>query len=425
MQIACGNGRDVILQAFHWNLVKTQGTGTMDGRPETWYQLLLGQVERIAELGFSVVYLPPPWVDDSEWYADGKHGGGEGYFWRDFDLNSRYGSKTQLRELVTALHGHGLKAIVDLVPNHRDRERMRFDRWSYPGPCWRVGGGDTGGGFLDGRYDLNLAHPAVVERVRWALDELMDDCGVDGWRWDFVWGYAVEDVVGLIRDTQKVEYLSIGEYWQSSSEVKADPMIARYGQDEGARILGWARDSGGCAFDIFLKREIQTGNAAYLKNSLVTRVAPMDRGRLVTYVDTHDTGASPWSAANGWGQKHWECPPDFKSCAYAFILCMPGIPSVYWPDCFDWGFEAQIEALLAARKRAGIAATSEWIDLTGEHSGFAAYVCDGLGKPHLALSLRSDWLGPAAEEGWTVVFEKAGEWTVWEKPRAYRGQRDD
>ena len=37
---ARGNGQDIILQAFHWNLVKTKGTGTIDGRPESWYLIL-------------------------------------------------------------------------------------------------------------------------------------------------------------------------------------------------------------------------------------------------------------------------------------------------------------------------------------------------------------------------------------------------
>jgi hypothetical protein len=36
------------------------------------------------------------------------------------------------------------------------------------------------------------------------------DCGVDGWRWDFVWGYGVEDVAKLIRDTRRKEYFSMG-----------------------------------------------------------------------------------------------------------------------------------------------------------------------------------------------------------------------
>ena len=116
-----GDGKDVLLQAFHWNLVKTQGTGTLAGRPESWYAILARKADEIASLDFSVVYLPPCWRDDSRWEAGGMHGGGEGYFWHDFDLDSRYGTKRELTDLIPRLHARGMKAIVDLVTNHQDR----------------------------------------------------------------------------------------------------------------------------------------------------------------------------------------------------------------------------------------------------------------------------------------------------------------
>ena len=87
-----GNGKDIILQAFHWNLVKTQGDGTIDGRDVSWYRILTESADRIASFGFTIIYLPPPWRDDSAWESNGKHGGGEGYYWHVFDLDSRYGT---------------------------------------------------------------------------------------------------------------------------------------------------------------------------------------------------------------------------------------------------------------------------------------------------------------------------------------------
>ncbi len=408
---AHGNGRDIILQAFHWNLVKTQRTGTVDGAQRSWYAILKGMVDEIAEVGFTIVYLPPPWRDDSAWEAGGKHGGGEGYFWRDFELDTRYGTKAELTRLISALHARGLKVIVDLVPNHRDRLRMKADQWPYPGPCWRHGGHDTGGGFLDGSFDLALDNPAVYGRIRQALNVLTDECGVDGWRWDFVWGYGVEHVVSWIRDTTKIEYFCMGEYWQASADRTEDPMVQKYGHNERDRIIGWAQDSGCCAFDILLKREIQTADPANLKYGLNATGNDHERALMVTYVDNHDTGASPYSPANGWGQKHWECCPDFKSQAYAYILTMPGTPCVYWPDCFDWGMKDQIAALIAARKRAGIVAPSRWDDLTGSHYGFAATVRDGQGAASLAVSIGSNYCGPGT--GWTTAAEDPGRWTVW------------
>lgn len=410
-----GNGKDIILQAFHWNLVKTKGTGTMDGKDQTWYQVLDSMVDEFQEIGFTIIYLPPPWVDDSSWEGINSHGGGEGYFWRDFDLNSRYGTKAQLTKLIANIHSKGMKAIIDLVTNHRDGKRMQKDVWEHPGECWSKGTTDTGGTFMDGTYDLNLANPTVNTRIREAMNELMNDCGVDGWRWDYVWGYAVEDVVKWIRQTEKEEYFSVGEYWQSSPNLTADPMIQKYGTDEGTRILGWARDSESCAFDIILKRQFNSGNAANLKYGLNTRHNKSEREMVVTFVDNHDMGASPFSTANGWGQQCWPCPPQFKSAAYAFILTMPGTPCIYWPDCFDWGHLTEIKALAGARKRAGIVAGSEWVDLTDRFTGFAAIVKNDRGEDALAISIHSNFYTPGDSESWSKVIERPGEWTVWIK----------
>jgi len=408
-----GNGKDIILQAFHWNLVKTQGDGTLDERSQSWYSILEGMSDRIADAGFTMVYLPPPWRDDSAWEGCGRHGGGEGYFWHDFDLDSRYGTKKELTSLISTLHKKKIKVIVDLVTNHRDRMRMKNDVWPYPGECWANGGRDTGGSFFDGKCDLNLSSTTVSSRITQAMNELMDDCGVDGWRWDYVWGYEVSDVVKWIKHTTKEEYFSVGEYWQDSGIKTADPMVQRYGNDEAARILGWAEESNGCAFDIILKRCIQSADPANLKYGLNARIDPTDRSSVVTFVDNHDMGASPYSPANGWGQQCWPCAPHFKSQAYAFILTMPGTPCVYWPDIFDWGHEEEITQLIAIRKKAGITASSGWIDLTNSYSGLAGIVLNEKGKEALALSIGSNYEGPG--KGWKVGIEKDGEYTVWIK----------
>lgn len=405
-----GDGHDVILQAFHWNLVKTQGTGTLAGGERSWWQILADSADRIAALGVTLVYLPPPWRDDSSWQKGDKHGGGEGYFWHDFDLDSRYGTKAELTALVSKLRDKGIRSIVDLVPNHRDAARMQRDLWPHPGPCWAWGGQDDGGGFDDGRYDLALGCPTVHARLVSALDELLDDCGVVGWRWDFVWGYAVEHVTQLIRETRATEYFSMGEYWQGDPDRKDDPMIARYGRDERARIVGWARDARSCAFDIRLKRAIQSGDPRELRSGLNASRRREDRRVAVTYVDNHDTGASPFCAANGWGQQHWPCPAHFKSKAYAYVLSMPGTPCVYWPDAFDWGHEDEIRALVHARRAANVVADSTWTDLCDQYGGFAGVVQDEQGNDALAISIGSSYGGPP---GWPIVFEKKGEWTVW------------
>lgn len=132
---------------------------------------------------------------------------------------------------------------------------------------------------------------------------------------------------------------------------------------------------------------------------------------MMTFVDNHDTGASPWASANGWGQRHWPCPDDLKHRGYAYVLSMPGTPGRYWPDVFDWGFEDDLNALCQARRRAGVWAGSEWIALTDRHSGFAAIVKDEAGREALVVSVSSDWTGPGA--GWEVAHSRPGEYAVW------------
>ncbi len=409
MLITRGNGNDIMLQAFHWNLVKTKGTGTMDGRGHSWYRELQSMAREIADAGFTLVYLPPPWIDDSLWEKDGRHGGGEGYFWRDFNLNSRYGTKEELKNLVSSFHEHNIKVIVDIVLNHRDRLRMQENIWPYPGPQWRVMGKDTGGAFLDGSSDLKLDHPDVYNAFYKALTELLDDVHVDGWRWDFVWGYHPKDVFSLIRDTSRTEYFSVGEYWQAAS-IPDDPMYMRYGGCERSRLTGWARETGSCVFDMVLKRELNTGNPANFRYGINCDPSPELRSAAVTLVDNHDTGASPFSPANGWGQKVWECAPHLKSRAYAFILTMPGTPCVYWPDLYDWEIN-EIKDLIKIRKKAEITSSSEWTDLKEKHSGFAAYVHDASGRQTLAVSIGSDFSDPGPD--FTLAAEKSGEWKVW------------
>jgi alpha-amylase len=408
-----GNGFDIILQAFHWNLVKTSGEGTIDGSDESWFRILTDLAGDISDAGFTIVYLPPLWRDDSFWEKDGRRGGGEGYFWHDFDLDSRYGKKEELKELISVLHSKNIRVIADLVTNHRDRTRMVNDIWQYPGPCWARGGLDEGGSFMDGACDLNLSDPVVHKRIRDAMDELMDDYGIDGWRWDYVWGYEVNQVISWIKSTDREEYISIGEYWQDSPYMRNDPMVKRYGADEGARILGWARESGGCAFDIILKREIQTADPARLRYGLNTKSSPVARSSVVTFVDNHDMGASPFSNANGWGQQCWPCPPFYKTKAYAFIITMPGIPCVYWPDFFDWGHGDEISELIRLRKQGCIASSSGWIDLCDKYGGFAGIVLDEKGEESLAVSIGSTFSDPGA--AWEKGYERKGEYTVWVK----------
>lgn len=64
----------------------------------------------MASAGITSVWLPPPSDSVSP----------QGYLPRDlYSLNSAYGSEAELRECLHVLHDCNLKAIADIVINHR------------------------------------------------------------------------------------------------------------------------------------------------------------------------------------------------------------------------------------------------------------------------------------------------------------------
>lgn len=73
-------------------------------------QVLMDQAAFMASSGITSVWLPPPSDSVSP----------QGYLPRDlYTLNSAYGTEGELRECLRTLHDCNLKAIADIVINHR------------------------------------------------------------------------------------------------------------------------------------------------------------------------------------------------------------------------------------------------------------------------------------------------------------------
>jgi len=368
---------DIILQAFHWNLTKTCGTGTIDGLDESWYKILLDKLTQIKKAGITVLYLPPPWIDRSNWSSDEGYGGGEGYFWSDFDLNSRYGTKEELIYLVEVCHKNNIRVIVDIVLNHRDYKNMTEDIWSHPGSEWNVArdnpdynGRFEKGDFLYGDHTLNLSNPIVYNRILKALSELTHECKIDGFRWDFVFGIGIEIIKNLIRDIKNKNIISICEYWPideslfSEKELlEIDPFVKYFGTNSEKRIIGFAKETSLAFLDMTFKHAINMNNFAKIDSGLNLHNDYDIRSSAVTFIDNHDTGYSPNCKLGLDGQKQWPCNSENRISLYAYMLMTPGIPMIYWPDLFDFGYRNEIIDLVKTRRKLGINSTSMWVTI--------------------------------------------------------------
>ncbi|MFK0088019.1 glucan 1,4-alpha-maltotetraohydrolase domain-containing protein [Pseudomonas sp. NPDC090755] len=366
-------GDEILLQGFHWN----------SSRSGTWYSSLEKAAKQIGADGFTAVWMPPPWRDESHWGdPNGVSGGGEGYFWRDFDKNSRYGNDEQLKLAVKALHQAGVKVIYDVVPNHSagTSPDLKTDLRKNNGQFWRndCPACDDGEGFMQGDADLNTANPVVYGLFRQEFENLRDHYGADGLRFDFVKGYAAERVDSWMQGIPGLDFC-VGELWKAPNEYP--PTDWRHDKDWQDALKDWSSRANCSVFDFALKNRMQSGDIRQWRHGLNGNPEPRWREVAVTFVDNHDTGYSP--GANN-GQHHWALPEEQRNLAYAYILSSPGTPTVYWPDMYVWSRGDLIRQLIGLRREAGIKADSP-IEFLDNYSGLVARTTGTQGTVLMAL----------------------------------------
>lgn len=407
-----GGGDEVILQGFHWNVVRTDH--------DNWYNELNSMASEIASDGFTTIWMPVPWRDDSSWSdaSTGTYGGGEGYYWEDFNKNSQYGTDGQLHQAANALSGDGVKVIYDVVPNHMNRSYTpkainfpagqgywRNDCYD-PGPN-QPNGCDDGDRFMGGESDLNTGKTEVYNLFKNEFINLVSNYDASGFRFDFVRGYAAERVdswMGAADDNG----FCVGELWKAPSEYPASDW--RHSASWQDILKDWSDRSHCTVFDFALKERMQNGSVSDWRYGLNGNPDPRWREVAVTFVDNHDTGYSP--GPNG-GQHQWPLPDSKRKMAYAYILSSPGTPVVYWPHMYDWGLRDFIRQLIALRKSVGVKAYSP-ISFSNDYSGLVAQVTGTNGSLVLALDSNLDNPGQVASGTFTnVINTDSGQIRIW------------
>lgn len=378
-------GDEIILQGFHWNSSRASG--------ESWYGTLARLAPQIGKDGFSAIWMPPPWRDESQWRdpANGTSGGGEGYFWQDFDKNSRYGSDAQLKQAQQALHGAGVKVIYDVVPNHMNGnapgQQLSLPKGQgfWRNDCNPASACDDGDAFMAGDADLNTGNAKVYALFENEFKNLRDHYGADGLRFDFVKGYAAERVDSWMKAFGDQRYC-VGELWKAPNEFPASDWRSRGSWQDA--LKDWSARARCSVFDFALKERFQNGPPSSWRQGLNANPDPRWREVAVTFVDNHDTGYSPGPQG---GQHHWSLVEARRNQAYAYILGSPGTPTVYWPDMYDWGRGELLRQLIAIRRDIGIRADSP-ISFLDTYSGLVAKTVGVRGT--LLLALDADLSNP-------------------------------
>jgi alpha-amylase len=394
-----GDGRDILLQGFHWG----SHAGASDERTRTrksWYAILRENAASIRGAGFTWVWFPPP----SDSLAP------QGYIPRRWHvLDTSYGTEAELRAAIRTLGP--VKAMADVVLNHRvgvatsgadfadppfpdNRAAIACDDESGVG----TGSPDTGERHPAGR-DLDHTNPDVRAAVKRYLRRLRA-VGFRGWRYDLVKGFHGR-FVGEYNETT-APGLSVGECFDGCRQ----------------RVTDWIDSTGGrsTAFD-FPTRFLLIDACLHdyygrLRSVNSGRVVPGGligfwAARAVTFLDNHDTEyrREQDHQYEGYGTRHF--PGETVAMGYAYLLTHPGIPCVFWSHFFDWGTATrfQIERLMRVRREHGLHARSA-VEIREAGFGLYAAVVDG----QVAVKLgRRDW-----HPGWGWRLAVDGErFAVW------------
>ena len=341
----------VMLQAFYW-----------DSFDDSQWTALEAQADQMKGT-FDLVWLP------QSGNCGGTSMGYDDLYWFS-NYNSSFGNEQQLRSLINTFKANEIKTIADVVINHRRNlsSWVDFPKETYKGVtyemvstdiCANDDGGktkqwatqngfelsknnDTGEGW-DGMRDLDHRSENVQTIVKAYLDFLKDDLGYAGFRYDMVKGYSAS-YTAIYNSSSQPEF-SVGECWDGTNTIKR--------WIDGTKLNDQIQSA---AFDFQFRYTVRNA----MNNTNYARLGQQNEGNwplvsssqdagqyrryAVTFVENHDTERRSNAAQD----------PLLKDtlAANAYMLAMPGTPCVFMKH---WqAYPAQIKAMVAARKAAGI-----------------------------------------------------------------------
>ena len=243
------------------------------------------------------------------------------------DVDPRFGDVDGLRDLIAGAQERGVRVLYDLVLNHTSDQHpwflaaqadctgSEFVDWYRFSDCPSSYAAFAG---LPELPQLNLDHPPVRAYV---FDEVLpfylDDLGVDGFRLDHVEGPSRDfwRTFDAELDTRWPDTLVLGEVWSQLAVIESygDVLDAATAFPLRDRLLATFARGG----DV---RAVAMPIAATLDETGLPDAEPP---RQQTYLSSHDQSRFAHEAGGDL---------DRVALAYAAILTLPGLPTIYYGD---------------------------------------------------------------------------------------------
>ena len=229
----------VLFQAFYWNCPQEE---QQDG---TWWNFVAAKIPELQQAGFTALWLPPAIKAAN---LGGPSMGYDPYDYYDLgDFNQKgrtktwFGNQAELTALINAAHTANLQVYADLVLDHNNggdaQELNPIDgktRWTVFNPAsgkfprtWEYFHPSPYETFDEMTFgdmpDLCHRNPKVYEEVINLAQWLVETIGFDGFRFDFVKGYApwMVKAIAELRYVNKGDRASIRFAWASAGTASA------------------------------------------------------------------------------------------------------------------------------------------------------------------------------------------------------------
>lgn len=408
-----GPGGGVIMQAFYWD-VPAGGT---------WWNTVKGKMTAWDAAGFSAIWLPPSSKAQNGPFSMGY----DPFDYYDFgnynqmgSTETRFGSRTELEQLITAAHNKNIHVYADIVINHNsggaseanpvtgtntwtdfDPASGKFFRSYLDFHPNNTHASDEGafGGYPD------LCHSkSYVQDWLWLRSDAVgkyykNTMMYDGWRFDYVKGFGG----WVVRDwVNNVGGFAVGENWDGNAQVLQD------------WVNSTNRTSSAFDFACYYRMDeaFDGNNLNKLNDDMLWKRDPF---KAVTFVSNHDTDVI------------WD-----KMLAYAYIMTHEGYPCVFYRDYEEWLDKNKLNNLIWIHRTLAVGNTTilhvdndEYIARRNGSPGLIVYINDSDNWQQKWIT--SNWSGTqikdyTGQSGWvpTTAADKRVEiqapphsYTVW------------